>query len=120
MSWRSCLVFSAGSLFIVCVLVSCRVHLHAQGAKDLGAIASDDRLFDALGGDEQAAVVRLWSVLVPYGVETVCMSRLLSLLQVRTVGVGAEWYETSAFISFRSAVQSLLSLTTREGPLLFL
>ena len=53
-----------------------------QGARDLNNIADDTRLFDALSESEQAIVVRMWAVLVPFGVDRVHVARLLSLLQV--------------------------------------
>jgi hypothetical protein len=62
-----------------------------QATRDLNNLTGDDRLFDALPDDEQAAVVRLWAVLVPFGVDTVVVSRLLSLLQVRA-RVPTCWY----------------------------
>jgi hypothetical protein len=48
----------------------------------LDNIGDDNRLFDALSTEEQAVVVRLWAVLVPFGVDRVHVARLLSLLQV--------------------------------------
>ncbi len=56
---------------------------YRQGGRDLDAIRDESRLFDELSEEEQTTVLRMWAILVPYGVEKVHVARLLSLLQVR-------------------------------------